>query len=181
MYPARMSGKSALPGDRRRPTDGEQRAAPERPSDRPLTLEEAYRVTHDSPDVEAARASVLVVDDDFDILSSMAEVIREEGYDVLTAGNGHQALEHLQRRKVALIFLDLMLPQMNGWQFVEELCARSPVLNIPIVLVSAAANLVREAAKLGADGYLRKPFNLEDVVRLVRAYCGTPDKQTRPM
>lgn len=118
-----------------------------------------------------ASKNVLVVEDDADILSSLAEVIREEGFNVQTAANGYQALMQVEQHEPALIFLDLMLPQMNGWRFVQELRARFPETNPPIVLVSAVQDIAREAAKLGAQCFLRKPFDLADIVRITHECC----------
>jgi CheY-like chemotaxis protein len=125
---------------------------------------------------EAAQAlrggkTVLVVEDDFDILSSLAEIVREEGFDVLTAGNGYQALEQIARTPPNLIFLDLMMPQMNGWRFVEELRRRYPDRQFPIVLLSAAADVAAEAERLGISFFLKKPFPLTDISRLAHEIC----------
>ncbi len=118
-----------------------------------------------------ASKNVLVIEDDVDILSSLAEVIRDEGFTVYTAANGYQALMQVEQNEPALIFLDLMLPQMNGWRFVQELRARFPDTKAPIVLVSAVHDIAREAAKLGAQRFLRKPFDLADIVRITRECC----------
>jgi two-component system response regulator MprA len=112
--------------------------------------------------------NVLVVEDDPDILSSLAEVIRDEGYDVQTAANGYQALGAIERTRPDLIFLDLMMPVMDGWKFMEELRVRFPALVVPIVLISAMHNLTDEARRLGVRYFLAKPYDLEDVVRIAR-------------
>src|SRR5437660_1103021 len=98
--------------------------------------------------------TVLVVEDDAAILSSLAEVIRDEGFTVDTAANGYQALARVEACDPDLIFLDLMLPQMDGWKFIAELRLRSPARRAPIVLVSAVANLAAEASKLGVKRFL---------------------------
>jgi len=119
---------------------------------------------------------VLVVEDDSDILSSLVEVIREEGLDVFSAANGYQALAQLEQHPVDLIFLDLMMPLMDGWKFLEAMHQRFPQLQIPVVLLSAVHNLPEEASKLGVARFLRKPFDLEDVARLAHQYCRTPNR-----
>ena len=118
--------------------------------------------------------TVLVVEDDAAILSSLAEVIRDEGFAVETAANGYQALARIEACEPDLIFLDLMMPRMDGWRFIAELRLRTPSRQVPIVLVSAAANLGTEASKLGVRHFLRKPFDLEDVVRITRECCRGP-------
>jgi CheY-like chemotaxis protein len=113
----------------------------------------------------------LVVEDDIDILSSLVEVIREEGYDVRSAANGYQALAALAQEPADLIFLDLMMPVMDGWKFLEELNHRFPGKRPPVVLLSAVHPLAEEARKLGVERYLPKPFDLTDVARIARECC----------
>jgi CheY-like chemotaxis protein len=115
--------------------------------------------------------NVLIVEDDPDILSSLAEVIREEGFEVHTAANGFQALAALERSRPDLIFLDLMMPVMDGWRFMEEVRQRFPALAAPIVLISAMHNLTDEARRLGVRHFLPKPYDLADVVRIAQECC----------
>jgi CheY-like chemotaxis protein len=114
---------------------------------------------------------VLVVEDDADILSSLVEVIREEGFDVLSAANGYQALSQLEHEPPDLIFLDLMMPVMDGWKFLESMHSRFPQLEVPVVLLSAVHNLPDEARRLGVTRFLRKPFELEDVARIAHEFA----------
>jgi two-component system nitrogen regulation response regulator NtrX len=109
---------------------------------------------------------VLVVEDDSDILSSLVEVIRDEGFDVISAANGYQALSELEHHTVSLIFLDLMMPVMDGWRFLQEARTRFPDFQTPVVLLSAVRDLSEQARKLGVARFLTKPFNLDDVVRI---------------
>ena len=95
------------------------------------------------------RANILIVEDDPDILSSLAEAIREEGFDVETAANGYQALTRLEAQQPDLIFLDLMMPLMDGWKFLEIARQRFPAMGAPVVLLSAVHNLTEEARRLG--------------------------------
>jgi two-component system response regulator (stage 0 sporulation protein F) len=120
------------------------------------------------------RAHVLIVEDDPDILSSLAEVIREEGFEVETAANGYQALTRLESGAPGLIFLDLMMPLMDGWRFLELARQRFPSLEVPIVLLSAVHNLPEEARRLGVRAFLPKPFDLETVARLAHDLCLLP-------
>jgi CheY-like chemotaxis protein len=120
------------------------------------------------------RAHVLIVEDDPDILSSLAEVIREEGFDVETAANGYQALARLESNPPGLIFLDLMMPLMDGWRFLELAQQRFPSLHVPVVLLSAVHSLSSEAQKLGVTAFLPKPFDLEAVTRLAHELCLLP-------
>jgi CheY-like chemotaxis protein len=109
---------------------------------------------------------VLVVEDDSDILSSLVEVIREEGFEVYSAANGYQALSELADHHIDLIFLDLMMPVMDGWRFLQEARTRFPNFHVPVVLLSAVRDLGDHARALGVARHLTKPFNLDDVVRI---------------
>ena len=111
-------------------------------------------------------ANILIVEDDPDILSSLAEAIREEGFDVDTAANGYQALTRLESQQPDLIFLDLMMPLMDGWKFLEVARQRFPTMRAAVVLLSAVHNLTDEARRLGVTAFLPKPFDLEDVQRM---------------
>jgi CheY-like chemotaxis protein len=117
------------------------------------------------------RANILIVEDDPDILSSLAEVLREEGFEVETAANGYQALARLESRQPDLIFLDLMMPLMDGWKFMEVARQRFPTMSAPVVLLSAVHNLTDEARRLGVSAFLPKPFDLEDVSRMAHEIC----------
>jgi CheY-like chemotaxis protein len=112
------------------------------------------------------RANILIVEDDPDILSSLAEAIREEGFEVETAANGYQALTRMESQMPQLIFLDLMMPLMDGWKFMEVARQRFGDQIPPVVLLSAVHHLADEAERLGVKAFLPKPFDLEDVARV---------------
>jgi two-component system nitrogen regulation response regulator NtrX len=123
---------------------------------------------------------VLVIEDDTDILSSLVEVIRDEGFDVSSAANGYQALAQLADDPPDLIFLDLMMPVMDGWKFLESMHARFPALEVPVVLLSAVHNLPEEARRLGVSRFLRKPFDLEDVARVAHELADAEPRGAGP-
>ena len=116
-------------------------------------------------------ANVLIVEDDPDILSSLAEVLREEQFEVDTAANGYQALSRLESQMPDLILLDLMMPLMDGWKFLEVARQRFPGMRAPVVLLSAVHGLPEEAQRLGVTAFLTKPFDLEDVSRIAHELC----------
>jgi two-component system response regulator CpxR len=107
------------------------------------------------------RPSVLVVDDDEAIRQVISEVLRDEGYDVVCAENGLQALSELQReRPPDLVLLDLMMPVMSGWEVLEQLQASDELSRIPVVVVSAMA-------APGVHEYLPKPIDLDNLLSTV--------------
>jgi CheY-like chemotaxis protein len=124
------------------------------------------------------RPNVLIVEDDPDILSSLAEVIREEGFLVETAANGYQALARLEAKMPDLIFLDLMMPLMDGWKFMETLRQRFPEMHAPVVLLSAVHGLADEARRLGVRAFLPKPFDLAEVASMAHSLCDGRERAT---
>ncbi len=104
---------------------------------------------------------ILVVEDDADIREDLAELLRDEGYDVATAVNGEDGLALLRREaSVGLILLDLMMPVMDGWQFREAQLADPALASVPIIVLSADGDTPRKASALRANAYLTKPFAL---------------------
>ena len=116
---------------------------------------------------------VLVVDDDPDILQTLALCLSTEGYRVLSAANGQEALEVLSRERPAAILLDLMMPVMDGWQFVAEVEKRG-WRKSPILVLSADRAVQGHAQKLRAEAHLAKPFDLDELLGKVQQLTGGP-------
>lgn len=112
---------------------------------------------------------VLVVDDDPDVRSLLKLVLEGEGYEVRVASNGREALECVACEVPHLILLDLMMPVMNGRQFLEHFVqSQAGATARANVLVISADRAGNEAAEsLGADGYLPKPFDLDGLLYAV--------------
>ena len=117
---------------------------------------------------------VLVVDDDPDILQTLALCLSTEGYRVQMAANGKEALEVLASERPAVILLDLMMPVMDGWQFVAELDRRGQ-RESPLLILSADRAVQGHAAKLRADAFLAKPFDLDELLVKVSQLTGGPN------
>lgn len=114
--------------------------------------------------------SILVVDDDEDLCGLMAAVLRGEGYDVRTAGNGLEALDDVHSHGAPdLILLDMKMPVMDGWEFARRLGAEYHD-KIPVVVISAAENPAQRALDIGADDWLGKPFDIDSLVGTVDKY-----------
>jgi CheY-like chemotaxis protein len=100
------------------------------------------------------RPSVLVADDDEAIRQVISEVLRDEGYDVVCAENGAEALRELHKaRHPDLVLLDLMMPVMSGWEVLEELQTSQELSKIPVVVMSAMT-------APGVSEHLAKPIDL---------------------
>jgi len=108
---------------------------------------------------------VLVVDDDPDIRELLFTALEDEGFEVVPAGNGREALAIIRTFRPDVIVLDLMMPVMDGWQFASELRIRDEGdEDIPIVLLSAARDLRAHAEALSAAEIIEKPFDLADLL-----------------
>lgn len=122
---------------------------------------------------EDAVTQILIVEDDEDIRKDLAEILQEEGYEVATATNGREALDQLQADRPGLILLDLMMPGMNGWDFRARQLQDPDIAEIPVVILSGAANVLRSAVTLSAAGYITKPFRLTQLLETVHRVCRT--------
>lgn len=122
---------------------------------------------------------ILVVEDDPDLSSLLAVVLRSRGYSIETAANGHEALELLRRGIPDLILLDMKMPVMNGWQFAREFNARHDDA-APIVVITAASDAQARAREIGADGWLGKPFDMNALLAVVERFVGEPNAQRSP-
>jgi DNA-binding response OmpR family regulator len=112
--------------------------------------------------------TILVVDDDTAILDMITQVLIEEDYQVVTANNGRSAVDLAHEQLPQLILLDLMMPEMNGWQVVEALRISPKTRPIPILLLSARREMASAAGELGVTAYLEKPFDLDELLDRVQ-------------
>jgi CheY-like chemotaxis protein len=117
--------------------------------------------------------SILVVDDDQDMRTSLTEILGEEGYRVTGVRNGREALDYLKHgTRPSLILLDMMMPDMDGWRFrKEQQKLPGDVASIPIVIVSAHSSVRDAALVLGAADYLRKPLRVDSLLEIAERYC----------
>jgi CheY-like chemotaxis protein len=122
------------------------------------------------------RIPVLVVEDDADIRFGLAVLLEDEGYEVVTAANGREALGCLRELPVlpCLILLDLMMPDMDGWQFRAEQRRDPRLAAIPVIILSAAGDLPARTAKLGVEGVMQKPIHIGELLAAVKRYCPPP-------
>ncbi len=106
--------------------------------------------------------SILVVEDDRDIRETLSEALEEEGYEVVGAKDGIEAIERLRAatRLPHLVLLDLMMPRMNGLEFREAMVQVDAWKSIPVLLLTADAQARTRANALGVDAYLEKPVKL---------------------
>ena len=113
--------------------------------------------------------SILVCEDDFAIKTMISTKLKQENYSVYTAQNGQEALNLMEKQQIDLVISDIMMPEMNGYEFVQTL--RETKYTLPILMITAKSQLesLEEAFKLGVDDYMVKPLRLEELVLRVKA------------
>jgi DNA-binding response OmpR family regulator len=109
----------------------------------------------------------LVVDDDVHIRAMLAELLEEEGYDVLTASNGFSGLRMLQDRRPRLLLLDLALPELSGIDVLHEVRASPGTRDTAVVVVTAHRHRLTEADAAEVEAVLDKPFDVPDLLARV--------------
>jgi DNA-binding response OmpR family regulator len=108
---------------------------------------------------------ILVVDDDPTILATVSEVLDLEGFAVVTATNGAEALVAVDQAVPSLVLLDMRMPVLDGWGFMRAVRERG--LTLTVVVMTAAADARRWGREIGAEGVLAKPFDIDELVRTV--------------
>src|SRR5579885_1091894 len=119
---------------------------------------------------------ILIVDDDAATREAVGMLLRAEGYAVSEAADGREAVLHLRADGPhRVVLLDLMMPVMDGWQFLEARKRDPELARSPVVLFSAVGNIHLAAVRaLGADDAIQKPVAAEDLLGAIRRYCGPP-------
>ena len=124
-----------------------------------------------SPDkrvAEAGRKRVLVIDDDLPIRGMLAAALRAHGFQVLLAGDGAEGQRAMTIHQPNVILLDLAMPDVNGWDFLQRLQETGHLGSIPIIVVSAHVRVDPQALlQMGVAAILPKPFNLPDLLDLI--------------
>jgi two-component system alkaline phosphatase synthesis response regulator PhoP len=131
---------------------------------------EAGSVASARTEQEGSRKRILVVDDEPFILKSLAFVLKKEGFDVDTASNGLEALELLGSRKPDLVFLDVMMPKMNGLEVCQTMRNDPSLKDIYVIILTAKGQESdrEKGMMIGADEYMTKPFSPSHVVQRVK-------------
>ena len=124
--------------------------------------------------MDSARSRILLIEDDELIGRHLKLLLDGEGYDVTLRENGRLALDFLNQAEPlpTLIFLDLMMPVMNGLEFRRKQLADSRLAKIPVVVMTADAHVEERKAEMKPDVFLKKPLELTDVLELAGRFCG---------
>ena len=113
-------------------------------------------------------STILVADDEFDMLSSIRSILEEEGHEVVIVANGAEALDALQKQDVDLVISDVMMPKLSGYELVQRMRELKRHKETPAIVMSC----VRPAAKekgLGGSTFLSKPFTIDELLAAVHA------------
>jgi len=117
---------------------------------------------------------ILVVDDDGPILVLMRHLLKEFGFQAVTAETGRDALMAAREHRPALVLLDKNMPGMTGDEVIRNLRGEPGLDKLPILILSGERLSRADLAALGADGAVQKPFDVLVLVEQIRSYVGTP-------
>ena len=120
------------------------------------------------------RPSVLVVDDEPNIVVSLEFLMKEAGYNVRVAHNGDEALRAIHERAPDVVLLDVMMPKRNGYDLCQTIRANPDWKDVRIIMLTAKGRDVEreKGFALGADDYITKPFSTREVMECVKGYLG---------
>lgn len=128
------------------------------------------------------RHKVLAVDDNIDTILILSAVLEREGYEVITAKDGLEAVEKVERDLPALVLLDLMMPKMNGFEVCRAVRGNPKTNRIPILMLTAKTDPFsrEQGLALGANEYLTKPLNPKEILTKVREYLAPTEPPPPP-
>ncbi|TXT59219.1 MAG: hypothetical protein BAJALOKI2v1_240047 [Promethearchaeota archaeon] len=122
------------------------------------------------------KKTILVVDDEPDIVALTSKFLKLGDFNTITCSNGKEALKIIEERhdEIALILLDIMMPGKSGWEILEEIKSNEEYNDIYVILftVKSFNEDIQKGKKLGADGYLTKPFSGKDLLKYVEKVLG---------
>lgn len=120
--------------------------------------------------MEQSTRKILVVDDEPDIALTIVSILEDAGYTVLSTGNGNRAEQLIETEQPDMIVLDMLLSGRDGREIARGLKARQATQHIPILMLSAHPVAMQEARAAGADDFLAKPFDLDELLVKVAAH-----------
>lgn len=124
-----------------------------------------------SVEAHAGSKDVLVVEDEPYLCDLIADVLEAEGHSARKASNGLDALQMISERKPHLVLLDLMMPIMDGWEFMAELRANPAWDDVPVVIITAVYDVAKTQSITNASAVITKPFDIDQLSDVVRHYA----------
>lgn len=133
-------------------------------------------------DAMTTSASILIVDDEPNILLSLQFLMKKAGYEVRTAKDGEQALGEIARERPDLVLLDVMMPKLDGFTVCQRIRATPEWRDVRVIMLTARGRDVEreKGFALGADDYITKPFSTKDAIDRVAAVLGKSTSSTAP-
>ena len=121
---------------------------------------------------------VLIVEDHEDTQTCVAEQLADYGFEVLTASDGESAMRLMLERRPAVVYLDMNLPNLSGYDVCEQIRADPSLRDIPIVMTSAQTSVAVRAAciEAGADAFVPKPFQVDAFARMIESMVSAPEE-----
>lgn len=113
---------------------------------------------------------ILVIEDEPQVLSNLSEILGMDGYQVVTADNGRRGLDLVRAESPDLVISDVMMPELDGYMLVKQLRENAATVHTPVILLTAKAERadMRYGIELGADDYITKPFDIQELLKAVR-------------
>jgi len=113
---------------------------------------------------------VLIIEDNLEIRENTSEILQLKGYEVITSDNGRDGIAAVLRESPDVILCDIMMPDVNGYQVIRELRANPLSEKIPFIYVTASGEKseVKMAMELGANGYVRKPYDVKELIEAIQ-------------
>ena len=119
-------------------------------------------------------STVLVVDDEFGIAELIVDILTDEGHRVVTAANGRQGLEALARERPSLVFLDYMMPVLDGAGMLRGMAEDASLNGVPVVMMSSIPEATVAERCRGYSAFMRKPFRIAEVMTLTDRLLAEP-------
>lgn len=122
------------------------------------------------------KVTILIVDDDVNLLDTLSDILEDKGFDVVTASDGPTAIEEVKKRHFDLALIDVLMPGMNGVETLRKIKAVDPEITVMIITGhTAIEGLVSEALLAGADGVLYKPLDIDSIVEMISKHAEDPE------
>lgn len=129
----------------------------------------------------AANKTILIVDDDHELIEGLRAILEKQGYKVVQAHDGHQGKQMIYNHKPDLVILDMMMPRMGGYPVLEHFRDRTDAPPIIMITANEGSRHKAYAEYLGVVDYLRKPFAMERLLEAVnKAFSAPPPKAETP-
>ena len=113
---------------------------------------------------------ILVIDDNPGIVRLDESLLKSQGYEVISASDGALGLKLAQEEKPDIVFLDIILPEMHGFEVCKRIKENPETQNIPVIIVTASGlqDVIEDEPDIKADGYVSKPYGLDDLINVIR-------------